>query len=135
MSKFIKLSSVLLVDVNRIIKIRPSENDEGESGISITIDGNYTDDIAPHYWYQFESIQWSDIVNIPELNQDMFIHTTALERWKPGHPFNDIIINKNYIKIVKVCDDDPTKTCLIWSQGTEIVDIPIDDVAKILMEE
>ena len=65
----------------------------------------------------------------------MFIHTTALERWKPDHPFNDIIINKNYIKIVKVCDDDPTKTCLIWSQGTEIVDIPIDQVAKILMEE
>ena len=29
MSKFIKLSSVLLVDVDRIIKIRPAENDEG----------------------------------------------------------------------------------------------------------
>lgn len=134
MSKFIKLSSVLLVDVDRIIKIRPDDSYARESGITITIDGNYADDDAPHYWYQFESIQWSDIVNIPELNQDMFIHTTALDRWKPGRSY-DIIINKNYIKIVKTCDDDPTKTCLIWSHGQEIVDIPIDQVAKILMEE
>lgn len=129
MSNFIKLSSELLVDVDSIILISAN----GDRGINIVIDGKYKTNSVPYYWCS-EPVQWDDIVNIPELNRDTFIHTTAFELWDLNRSY-DTMINKKYIKIAKAYDDDKTKSRLIWTHGEELVDIPIDDVAKILMEE
>ena len=129
MSNFIKLSPELLVDVDSIIQISAN----GDKGINIVIDGKYMNNSIPYYWCS-EPVQWDDIVNIPELNQDIFIHTKAFNLWNLNRPY-DIIINKKYIKLAKAYDDDNTKSRLLWTHGGETVDIPIDRVAKILMEE